>query len=89
MKFDIAKTADHARIGLTPEEMQQFEKEINSMLEMLGDLPETDERYTNVNPDNPMYLREDVVTENTNRDVILENSAAVKNGYVVVPKTVE
>lgn len=89
MKFDIARMADLARIGLSPEEMQQFEKEINSMLEMLGDLPKTDERYTNVNPDNPIYLREDVVTEHVSRDVILENAAAVKNGYVVVPKTVE
>lgn len=89
MNIDIRHIAKLARLEITDGELSQFETEMQSIVNMVEDLPDiSDELKPDENT--PMVLREDVSEDNKfTRDELMKNAPSVKAGCLVVPKTVE
>ena len=81
-----------AKLELNEEEKEQAKKDMESMLDYIDKLNELDtegvEPMSHVFPVNNVF-REDVVTNGDDRDNMLKNAPAVKDGSWKVPKTVE
>lgn len=81
-----------AKLELSNEEKEQAKKDMGSMLDYIDKLNELDttdvEPMSHVFPVNNVF-REDVVTNEDDRENILKNAPAQKEGSFKVPKTVE
>ena len=81
-----------AKLELSDEEKEQAKKDMASMLDYIDKLNELDttgvEPMSHVFPVNNVF-REDVVTNEDDRENILRNAPEEKNGSFVVPKTVD
>ncbi len=81
-----------AKLELSAQEREQAKKDIGRMLDYIDKLNELDtsqvEPLSHVFPVHNVF-REDVVTNQDQRDVILANAPACKDGSFKVPKTVE
>lgn len=89
MKFDVQHIAKLAMLKFTDEEAAEFEKEFESIVGMVENLPEIDSKGALLDPSNQMELREDVVVPSMPRNELLSNVPYFVAGCVVVPKTVE
>ena len=89
MKFDVQHIAKLAMLKFTDEEAAEFEKEFDSIVGMVENLPEIDSKGALLDPSNQMELREDVVVPSMPRNELLSNVPHLVAGCVVVPKTVE
>ncbi len=89
MKFDVQHIAKLAMLKFTDEEAAEFEKEFESIVGMVENLPEIDSKGALLDPSNQMELREDVVVPSMPRNELLSNVPHLVAGCVVVPKTVE
>ena len=81
-----------AKLELSEEEKEAAKKDMESMLDYIDKLNELD--TSNVEPLSHVFpvknvFREDVVVNGDERDAILANAPAVKDGSFKVPKTVE
>ena len=81
-----------AKLELSDEEKEQAKKDMSDMLAYVGKLNELD--TDGVEPMSHTFdvhnvFREDVVTNGDDRDEILANAPAKKDGAFMVPKTVE
>lgn len=81
-----------AKLELSEEEKTQAKKDMEIMLDYIDKLNELD--TTGVEPMSHVFpvhnvFREDVVTNGDDRDNMLKNAPAVKDGSWKVPKTVE
>ena len=78
--------------AMSPEEKEEAKKDMGRMLDYIDKLNELDttgvEPMSHVFPVNNVF-REDVVTNGDDRDEILANAPAKKDGAFMVPKTVE
>lgn len=81
-----------AKLALSEEEKEQAKKDMGSMLDYIDKLNELDtkdvEPMSHVFPVNNVF-REDVVENGDDREAILKNAPAKKDGSFMVPKTVE
>lgn len=81
-----------AKLELSEEEKEQARGDIGRMLDYIDKLNELDtagvEPMSHVFPVNNVF-REDIVTNGDQRDKILSNAPAAKDGSFKVPKTVE
>lgn len=81
-----------AKLELSAEEKEQAKKDIGRMLDYVDKLNELDtsgvEPLSHVFPVSNVF-REDVVTNGDEREQILKNAPAKKDGFFKVPKTVE
>ena len=79
-----------AKLELSEEEKEQTKKDMANMLDYIDTLNELDtsgvEPMSHVFPVNNVF-REDVVTNEDDRDEILANAPEAKDGAFVVPKT--
>ena len=79
-----------AKLELSEEEKEQAKKDMENMLDYIDTLNELDtsgvEPMSHVFPVNNVF-REDVVTNEDDRDEILANAPEAKDGAFVVPKT--
>lgn len=79
-----------AKLELSEEEKEQAKKDMANMLDYIDTLNELDtsgvEPMSHVFPVNNVF-REDVVTNEDDRDEILANAPEEKDGAFVVPKT--
>ena len=79
-----------AKLELSEEEKEQAKKDMAKMLDYIDTLNELDtsgvEPMSHVFPVNNVF-REDVVTNEDDRDEILANAPEAKDGAFVVPKT--
>ena len=79
-----------AKLELSEEEKEQAKKDMANMLDYIDPLNELDtsgvEPMSHVFPVNNVF-REDVVTNEDDRDEILANAPVAKDGAFVVPKT--
>lgn len=79
-----------AKLELDSEEKEQAKKDMSSMLDYIDKLNELDttgvEPMSHVFPVNNVF-REDVVTNQDDRENILKNAPEEKNGMFDVPKT--
>lgn len=81
-----------AKLELSDKEKEQAKKDMGSMLDYIDKLNELDtkgvEPMSHVFPVHNVF-REDIVTNNDDRDNILENAPEEKDGSFMVPKTVD
>ena len=68
MKFDVQHIAKLAMLKFTDEEAAEFEKEFESIVGMVENLPEIDSKGALLDPSNQMELREDVVVPSMPRN---------------------
>lgn len=89
MKIDIKHIAKLSRLKIEDEKLEKFEKDMESIVNMVDKLPEVD-GDVDLNPEDAMTLREDkAVTDKFRREELLANAPEVQAGCLVVPKTVE
>lgn len=81
-----------AKLELSEKEKQDAKSDMNSMLNYFEQLNELDtskvKPMSHIFPVNNVF-RDDIVTNQDDRDQILSNAPACKNGEFKVPKTVE
>jgi aspartyl-tRNA(Asn)/glutamyl-tRNA(Gln) amidotransferase subunit C len=81
-----------AKLDLSDEEKEKAKKDLGSILAYMDTMNELD--TNNIEPMSHVFpirnvFREDVVVNEPNRDILLENAPAKKDGCFMVPKTVE
>lgn len=89
LKIDIKHLAMLSRLKITDEQEQQFETQLESIVELCEKLPEISSTDSLLDQTNPMKCREDVAHNDFKRDDILRNAPQVQAGCIVVPKIIE
>jgi aspartyl-tRNA(Asn)/glutamyl-tRNA(Gln) amidotransferase subunit C len=89
---ELEYIADVARLSLTDEEKEEMTKSINEMITYFDKLNNME--TSNVEPmelitTESNVLREDIVVESYDREIILANASEHRNGYFSVPQIVE
>ena len=89
MNIDIRHIAKLARLKIEQDKLQKFERDMQSIVDMVENLPDIREDLA-LDKDNPMLLREDkAVTNKFTRAELIKNAPQVQAGCLVVPKTEE
>ena len=88
----VKKVAKLARLKVDAKEEQNLKDELNNILEWVDKLQKVDTE--NIDPmlsvsNEPMPMREDMVTSKLDNKQILSNAPEKKAGFFVVPKVVE
>ena len=88
----VKKVAKLARLKVDAKEEQNLKNELNNILEWVDKLQKVDTK--NIDPmlsvsNEPMPMREDMVTSKLDNNQILSNAPEKKAGFFVVPKVVE
>lgn len=90
MSIDVKHLAKLARLRIEDDKLAKFEKDMESIVGMVEQLPEVSGDAWNLDPNHPMKLREDTEgTDKLPRAELLANAPQMQAGCVVVPKTVE
>lgn len=89
MNIDIKHIAKLSRLRIEDDKIEKFEKDMQSIVNMVEQLPDIDDTLT-LDINNAMKLREDVeVTDKYTRDQLMKNAPQVQAGCLVVPKIVD
>ena len=89
MKIDIPRIARLAYLHIGAEELPQFEKDMEAIVEMVQNLPELTDSLT-PHTNTPMELRADIPEDKKySREELLVNAPDIESGCFAVPKTVE
>ncbi|MCI7349843.1 MAG: Asp-tRNA(Asn)/Glu-tRNA(Gln) amidotransferase subunit GatC [Ruminococcus sp.] len=89
MNIDIKHIAKLSRLRIEDDKIEKFEKDMQSIVNMVEQLPDIDDTLT-LDVNNPMKLREDVeVTDKYTREQLMKNAPQVQAGCLVVPKIVD
>ncbi|MDF2567449.1 MAG: gatC [Oscillospiraceae bacterium] len=89
MKIDINHIAKLSRLKFSDDEAKKFENEMQSILDMVENLPPMEDIGALIDPENPMEMRKDEAVNLYKRDELLANAKQTQAGCVVVPKVVE
>lgn len=90
MSIDVKHLAKLARLRIEDDKLAKFEKDMESIVTMVEQLPDVSGDAWNLDPNHPMKLREDTEgTDKLPRAELLANAPQMQAGCVVVPKTVE
>lgn len=90
MQIDIRHIAKLSRLRIDEDKIEKFERDMEAIVGMVEQLPDTSERSLALDANNAMTLRPDVaVTNKYDRNELLKNAPQVQAGCLVVPKTVE
>ena len=89
---DVEKVARLARLGISPKDKKNFERQLNNILLYMEKLDELDTRdcepLAHVLPLKNV-LREDRVREGLGQDEALKNAPEKKDGFFIVPPVIE
>ncbi len=90
MSIDVQHLAKLARLRIEDDQLAKFEKDMESIVAMVEQLPDVSGDASGLDPEHPMKLRADVEsTVKMQRSELLANAPKMQAGCVVVPKTVE
>lgn len=90
MAIDVKHLAKLARLRIEDDKLEKFERDMESIVAMVEQLPEVSGDASGLDPEHPMKLREDVEgADKLSRNELLANAPKMQAGCVVVPKTVE
>ena len=89
---EIIKIANLAKLNISGEQMEGYEQHLTSILDLVEQMNSVD--TSGVDPmSHPLHmtqrLREDVVTEDNQREHFQEHAPSVEKGLFVVPKVIE
>ena len=89
---DIIKVAKLARLDLSPEEKDEFSRQLSGIIEYVEKINELDTSAVNA-ADHIVELnnvfRKDVVKKSIERHELEKIAPDFQNGYIVVPKIIE
>ncbi len=91
-KEDVEKIAHLARLGIDEGDIPGYAHELSRILDLVAQLAaaDTEEVTPMAHPlDMPQRLREDVVTEENQRERFQAIAPQVENGLYLVPKVIE
>ena len=91
-KDQVLKIANLAKLDISEDQVADYEKNLSSILDLVEQMNSVD--TTGVEPmAHPLHmtqrLRDDVVSEENQRDHLQEHAPAVEKGLFVVPKVIE
>lgn len=89
---DIEKIAHLARLGIEKDALEPLAADLSTMLDLVEQLQavDTDGVEPMAHPANAtLLLRDDVVTETNQRDVLQSPAPATQEGYFLVPRVIE
>jgi aspartyl-tRNA(Asn)/glutamyl-tRNA(Gln) amidotransferase subunit C len=91
-KEDIQKIAYLARLGIEESAMPEYASSLTEILDFVEQMNSVD--TDNIQPmahpqDMVQRLREDVVTEENNRELLMQNAPKAEKGLFLVPKVIE
>ena len=89
MEIDIKHIAKLARLRIEDNEIEEVQKKMLSILEMVENLPELSGKNIGLDRSNPMELRKDEVKPSMKRDLILANAPETRYGCFMVPMAVD
>lgn len=89
---DVKKIAHLARLGIDEKDVASYAKDLSGMLDLMVQMGELD--TDNVEPmahplDQMQRLREDLVTENNQRDKFQSIAPQTEAGLYLVPKVID
>ena len=89
MKIDIRHIAKLSKLSIPEDQIERFEEEMQTILQLVEHLPEMEGKATAVDTENTMELRPDVVIPSASREDMLMNALQTAAGCIVMPKVVE
>ena len=89
MKIDIRHIAKISKLSIPEDQIAKYEEDMQAILDVVENLPKLDITKMEVDTENTMELREDVVIPSANREDMLMNAHKVAAGCIVMPKVVE
>lgn len=89
MNIDVKHIAKLAMLNIPSENLATMEKEMQSILNLVENLPPIESSYNLLDENNLMQLRDDVIIPSSPREEMLQNAPRSVAGCIVVPKTVE
>ena len=91
-KSDVEKIAYLARLGIDEQDIPEYATNLTNILDMVEQLnsADTDDVQPMAHPmDGVQRLREDMVTENDDRENLQQHAPEVESGLFLVPRVVE
>jgi aspartyl-tRNA(Asn)/glutamyl-tRNA(Gln) amidotransferase subunit C len=89
---EVQRVAMLARLQLTPEDEERLTEELDNILDYVGKLNQLDtsgiEPFTHA-PDVANPMREDIITNEPNAELLLANAPAREDNFFQVPKIIE
>ena len=89
MRIDIDHVAKLAKLHIDEAQKEKFTRQMESMLDLVEQLPELGGELAELDAQNPMVKRPDGVTPGFSRVDLLQNALSAQAGCRVVPKDVE
>ena len=89
---DIAQIAHLARVGIKPDDLAPLAKDLSSVLSLVERLQAIDTKGVEpmAHPANAsLWLREDEVTEENQRETLQQPAPETQDGYFLVPRVIE
>lgn len=98
---DIVKIARLSKLKMSAEQVQQMQSELSSFFDFVGQMQAVDTTgieplahpthamLSEKQPPITLRLREDVVSEQPNRELNQQNAPLVESGLFLVPKVIE
>ena len=89
---DVKHIARLARLGVSEEEIAHLTQDLDRILKMVAEMDSLD--VSDVAPmahpaDHKQPLREDIVTEQNQRDILMSQAPLTEAGLFLVPKVIE
>lgn len=91
-KEDVVKVASLARISMDEADIEQFSGELASVFELVDSMEKVDTQHVDplAHPmDIVQRMRDDIVTEKNQREVLQKNASSKEAGLYLVPKVIE
>ena len=89
VKINIRHIAKLSRLHIDENEVEKFEKDMQSIVGMVENLPEFKDYSLGLKTSDAMVLREDEIMPSMKRSEVLQNAPQSEAGCIVVPKIVE
>ena len=89
---DVQKIAHLARLAIEPEQLETYTRNLSGILQLVEQMNvvDTEGVETMAHPrDSKLRLRDDVVTEENQREKFMELAPASENGLFLVPKVLD
>lgn len=91
-KTDIEKIAWLARLSIAADDIPEYSRDLSKILAMVTEMEQVD--TAGIDPlahplELPARLRDDVVTESSQRELFQEIAPLVSDGHYLVPKVIE
>lgn len=89
MEIDIMRLAKLAKLSIPEDKVEEFRSKMESIIQMVENLPDLDTEGSLVDPTDTMELRKDEVQPSFPRNEMLQNAPYTAAGCILIPKVVD